>query len=92
MPRTDTTIAATAPDNVPAPPERPKRTKSPRYDVSRVADNGQLTLLATDVAAPTRREAIKKQDDPWGSFATARAGELKFETRDKETREEEVWK
>jgi len=68
-----------------------KRTKSPRYDLYRVNASGNLEPLATDVAAATRKEAIKKQDDPWGTFAVARTGELKVLTRNKVVAEADDW-
>ena len=71
---------------------KPTRKKNPRYDVYRVDESGYLRLLFADVAAPTRQAAIEKQDNPWGTFATVRAGELKVQTREKAVREEAVWK
>lgn len=91
MPQTTTTTAATAPDNVPDLPERPTRTKSPKYDVYRVNEEGHLVPLATDVAAPTRKKAIEKQDDPYGAFATVRTGEVKLTTRKQTTKPVDVW-
>ena len=73
------------------PATKPTRTKSPRYDVYRVNGDGHLVPLATDVAAPTRKKAIEKQDDPYGSFATARTGELVMLTRGKKVVEKDDW-
>jgi hypothetical protein len=75
----------------PVEPTKPTRTKSPRYDVYRVNGDGHLVPLATDVAAPTRKKAIEKQDDPYGSFATARTGELVMLTRGKKVVEKDDW-
>lgn len=77
--------------DAPAGATRPTRTKSPRYDVYRVNGDGHLVPLATDVAAPTRKKAIEKQDDPYGSFATARTGELVMLTRGKKVVEKDDW-
>lgn len=83
-----TTTPAT---KAPADEPKAKRKKSPKYDVYRVADDGYLRPEATDVPASSRREEVKAQDDPYGTFAVCRAGELVVLTRNKKTIEADDW-
>jgi hypothetical protein len=81
----------TTPATTATPAEPKSKRKNPRYDVYRVDIEGLLKPVATDVAASSRREAIKAQDDPYGTFAVCRAGELVVLTRNKKVVEEDDW-
>lgn len=80
---------------------RPARKKNAHYDVfkdhARTGAEGDYELIAEDIAASSRREAIAKataghsEDERYGTFATVRHGEFQVLTRAKKTIVADDW-
>lgn len=76
---------------------KPTRQRHPSYNVYRHDDDGTLDLIAEDVKAPTRREAIVKatadlpEDRQVGKFATVKHGEVQSITRTRKAEPTDVW-
>jgi hypothetical protein len=76
---------------------KPTRQRHPSYDVYRQDSDNTLDLIAQDVKAPTRREAIVKatgelpEDRQYGTFATVKHGEVQTITRTRKVEPTDVW-
>jgi hypothetical protein len=92
---------STAPENdepQPTATAPSKREKHPTYDVERLTPDGSAwQLVAQDVAAKNRREAVKAASaklDPaeqYGTFKVARHGEARILTREPKVIETDDW-
>lgn len=76
---------------------KPRKPRATSYDVYRQDADGTLDLVAADVKAPTRREAIVKatadldENRQYGTFCTVKHGELQSITRARKVEPQDVW-
>lgn len=76
---------------------KPRKARATSYDVYRQDADGTLDLVAADVKASTRREAIVKataeldENRQYGTFSTVKHGELQSTTRGRKTEPTDVW-
>lgn len=77
-----------------AKPAKPAKSP-PKFDVYRVAASGTLSLLVGDVAATTRKAAVKAAtadaDDPSGTYAVFPAGVRQDLTLEVKQVPQDVW-